>query len=255
MLRLFVAAVCVALCASRAEAGMLVDHISNTGNWQGGVGGYSYWSGGIVDANTVAAFRGDGGKIDKIGVLFGVFDRFNVPNAIAPTPLDWAVTFYTSFGDFSSNPFLVNDTLPQTKVFNLPSNPDWLTVVGQTGASATIPGTGVQLRYAEFHVSSENWVTTSGALQGVAVLPFNHPLGNTGIAHSNGTSAIGMELDWYIIKNSSNTWGPSSLQDVGFARPYAAYMVQTVSVPEPSALMLVGTGVVGTWLLLRRQRR
>jgi hypothetical protein len=135
-------------------------------------------------------------------------------------------------------------------VFDLPSNPDWLTIVGTGDA-------GFQLRYAEFDVSAENWISTTGLLQGVAVLPSNMGPsgGGTAFGLSNGTNAIGAESDWFrsvVVGSGQTVLGPGTLQQVGAPYPYAAFKVETVTVPEPSTLLLVLAGGPLLYYMTRR---
>ena len=202
---------------------VLKDHITNSVNWQDGKPVASYWTGSAIRTSAVAAFTGNGEKIARVGVLFGVRDGAGNPNAVVPDP-DWAVTFYSSYGDFASTLFSLNDALPQTKVFDDPTNSDWLTVVGTSSAATGL----LQYRYAEFDVTGEDWFTTDGALQGIAILPYDQPGGNVSFAMSNGSNAIGTELDWYVGQQGSTTFGPNTLQSFNGTQPFVAFRVETV---------------------------
>ena len=208
---------------AQAEYITLKDHITNSVNWQDGKPVASYWTGSAIRTSAVAAFTGNGEKIARVGVLFGVRDGAGNPNAVVPDP-DWAVTFYSSYGDFASTLFSLNDALPQTKVFDDPTNSDWLTVVGTSSAATGL----LQYRYAEFDVTGEDWFTTDGALQGIAILPYDQPGGNVSFAMSNGSNAIGTELDWYVGQQGSTTFGPNTLQSFNGTQPFVAFRVETV---------------------------
>ena len=229
----FLAATATVLFAQNAAAGILKDHVSNASNWNGVGGANNFYDALAVRTNTVSTFVGDGGTISRVGLVFGVADGSGVANGAEPNGLDWYVTFYSSLGAFVANPFSVNDALPETVFFDTPSNANWLTIVG---TSPTF-----ELRYAEFDVTSENWTTTSGAIQGISVLPAGGtspviPGIQTIFALSNGIGAVGTEEDWYEawhVPSSTVLYGPGPLSGL-FSEPFAAFTIETVPVPEPS---------------------
>jgi hypothetical protein len=136
-------------------------------------------------------------------------------------------------------------------VFDIPANANWLTIVHSD------PSQGVFYRYAEFNVESEGWITTPGAIQGLTVLPTHLEFGSTAIGLSTGANAVGTEDAWYFATNQSgtNTRGPGPLEVGGFTRDFATYRIETVSVPEPSTLVLAGLSSVGAWLFCRKRSR
>lgn len=225
------------LDAGSVEAGMLRDHVTNSVNWNGlGVAENSV--GGSDKTTVVGVFEGDGGVVSKVGLVMATANGFGEPTSVDPTPFDWYVNFYDSFGAFAANPFSQNDALAETKFFDQPTNVGWQTVIGTSQA-------GYQLRYIEFDVSAEGWTTTTGVLQGIGV--FSKPGGftvsmQTGAALSSGISAIGHHDDWTAAQFGDDLFGPDTLIDFGYPERFAAMKVETV--PEPSSLLIAAAGIV-----------
>ena len=173
------------------------------------------------------------------------------PTSDDPTGLAWYLTFYVSNSAYLANPFSQNDALPETKWFTHPTNPEWQTIIGSGDF-------GYVFRYLEFDVSNENWMTTPGEIQGIGIFS---TLGSRGesmssvVALSNGANAISAEEDWAAAFYPPSTfYGPDTLLNIGYTERFAAFIVETVAVPEPSGISLSILGVIATvaWGSIRR---
>lgn len=238
---LFACLVIVGANAPPAKADVILkDH---TMSWVNGgdliLHAYAF-PGSSQNAGSSVMFQANGGILSTIGIVWAHAGSGGVPNGGNPGQWNWRFRFWESTGDYILDPMGENPSQPNyAHIFDTPSNPDWFTQIGMSGA--------YNMYYAEVDVGFLNIQLPSDGLVHAMLHPAPGGGGGAGLlAFSDGFGAFGHQDDWF----KSQLMGPDTLHNLGAPYDWSAYRVTVI--PAPAGICVLGAaGLLG----LKRRRR